>query len=83
MSPDEAQTRLIASIARHSVSRSPPTPPYSAGNGSASTSWLASSSLTSHGNSAVRSISAARGAIRSSASNRTASRYSSCSSVSR
>ena len=30
-------------------------------------SWLARSSLTSHGNSAVRSISAARGAIRSSA----------------
>ena len=46
------------------------------GNGRPRMSWLARSSLMSYGNSAVRSISAARGATCSSARTRTASRRS-------
>ena len=58
-------------------------PPYWVGNGSARMSWSASSRRTSCGNSAERSISAARGATCSSAKTRTASRSIACSSVRR
>ena len=56
-------------------------PPYSSGNASAKTSFSRRSSTASHGNSAVRSTSAALGAMRSRASVRTASTSSSRSSV--
>ena len=72
--PVVAQARLSCSMARQTLSSSPPRPPCATGNGSARTSCSASSSRRSYGNSPVRSISAARGATRSSASTRTASR---------
>ena len=40
ISPDVAQARLICSIARHSVSRSAPSPPWRSANGIAKMSWL-------------------------------------------
>ena len=79
-------SRRPGSVARRRdrcVSRSPPRPPCSSGNGNARMSWAASSWRRSSGNSPVLSISAARGATRSSARVRTASRRSTCSSVSR
>ncbi len=81
--PDVAHARLICSIARHRVSRSAPRPPCRSANGIARMSWLARSRRTSSGHSAVRSMSAARGAICSSASSRTASRRRTWSSVRR
>ena len=83
ISPVVAQARLSCSMARQSVRRSPPRPPYASGNGRPRMSCAASSARTSCGNSDVRSISAARGAIRSSARTRTASRSISWSSVRR
>ena len=83
ISPDVAHARLICSIARQIVRRSTPSPPWASGNGRPRMSWEASSAWTSRGNSPVRSISAARGAIRSSARTRTASRSISWSSVRR
>ena len=76
ISPVVAQARLSCSIARQSVRRSAPRPPYSRGTAGPGCPAAARSSLRSWGNSPVRSISAARGATRSSASVRTASRRS-------
>ena len=59
-----------------------PVPPHSSSKRSPKSSCSRKSSTTSHGNSWLSSISAARGAIRSRASVRTSSRISRCSSVS-
>ncbi len=83
MRPVVAQARLSCSMARHSVSRSAPRPPWRSANGIARMSWLARRRRMSSGHSADRSISAARGATCSSASSRTASRSRTWSSVSR
>ncbi len=83
MSPVVAQARLSCSIARQTVRRSAPTPPWDSGNGRPRISYSARRSLRSAGNSPARSTSAARGATRSSARAATVSRRSRCSSVSR
>src|SRR5204863_9720329 len=64
------------------ISALAPRPPYSSSTRIPKTPCSRKSSTTSHGNSAVLSISAARGAIRSRASVRTSSRISRCSSLS-
>ena len=78
----DAQTRAISSTTIEWAIRSAPGPPYASGTWMPSRSARLSSSWTSHGYSAVSSISAARGAILSSASSRTDLRRSWCSSVS-
>ena len=83
MSPVVAQAAESASIARQTVSRSPPRPPKRSGNGSPRIPCSASRLRRSSGNVSVRSISAARGATRSRAIVRTASRIARWSSVSR
>ena len=79
ISEHDAETLAISSTAICSISVPVPVPPCSSSNGSASTSCSASSSRTSHGYSSARSMSAARGAIRSWASERIVSRKSRCS----
>ena len=61
----DAQALAISSIAMLSISVPVPVPPYSSANGSARMSWSASSRRMSQGYSAARSMSAARGAMRS------------------
>src|SRR5215211_4559528 len=82
MRPLVAQTFDTSSIATSAISAEAPTPPYSSSNRIPKISFSRKSSTTSHGNSALLSISAARGAIRSRARSRTRSRISRCSSVS-
>src|SRR5438105_10925536 len=82
ISPLVAQTFETSSIAIRERSVPVPVPPYSSAKKSPKTSWSRKSSTTSHGNSCERSISVARGAIRSRASCRTRSRISRCSSLS-
>src|SRR6185312_14139087 len=72
-SPTVASAHDSSSTACRCVSMPVPVPPYSSGKARANTSFSRSSSTASHGNSAVWSTSAARGAIRSRASVRTAS----------
>ena len=76
ISADEAHAAAISSTAICSMSVPVPVPPYSSSNGRPRMSCSASSSRMSRGYSAVRSISAARGAIRSCASWRIMSRRS-------
>ena len=76
ISADEAQALAISSTAICSISVPVPVPPYCSSNGSPRTSCSASSSRMSCGYCAVRSISAARGAIFSCASWRIMSRRS-------
>ena len=76
ISADDAHAFAISSTAICSISVPVPVPPYSSANGRPSTSCSASSSRMSCGYCAVRSISAARGAIRSCASRRIMSRRS-------
>src|ERR1700688_4244800 len=78
-----AQTLATSSMATLSVNALPERPPYSGGKGSAKRSCVRKTSTTSHGNSPVRSISAARGAMRSRAISRTVSRIMVCSSLRR
>ena len=80
--PVVAQTLEISSIATSTISAPVPVPPYSSSKGRPKMSYSRNSSTMSHGNSAVLSISSARGATRSRASVRTMSRISRCSSVS-
>src|SRR5919204_3340579 len=80
--PLVAQTFEISSIATSAMSALAPRPPYSSSKRIPKSSCSRKSSTTSQGNSAVLSISAARGAIRSRASVRTRSRISRCSSLS-
>ena len=76
-----AQALEISSIATMSVSVPVPVPPYASSNGSARMSFSRKSSTMSCGNSAVASISAARGAMRSRVICRTSSRISRWSSL--
>src|SRR4051812_36656867 len=80
--PVVAQTLESSSIATSTISAPVPVPPYCSSNGSPSRSCSRISSTRSHGNSAVLSISAARGATRSRARSRTRSRISRCSGLS-
>ena len=80
MSEDDAQARATCSMTIAVAIASAPAPPYASGMCTACRSALTSASYTSHGNSPVRSTSAARGAILSSARARTDSRSASCSS---
>src|SRR5918911_2107148 len=82
MRPLVAQTFETSSIATSVSSALAPRPPYSSSNMIPNRSCSRKSSTTSHGNSALLSISAARGAIRSRERSRTRSRISRCSSVS-
>src|SRR5688572_1549981 len=77
----EESTLAISSMARHSVRKSAPWPPYSSGNGRPNSPISPICLTISMGSSSLRSISSARGAITSSAKARTALRNSSCSSV--
>ena len=77
----EAHARATSSIATLSISVPVPVPPYSSPNGSPNRSCSANSLRRSHGYSALASISAARGATRSTTILRIASRNSSWSSV--
>src|SRR5687767_6307516 len=77
----DESTRAISSMARHSVRKSAPWPPYSSGNGRPNSPISPICLTMSMGSSSLRSISSARGAITSSAKARTALRNSSCSSV--
>src|ERR1700681_4668198 len=79
MSALVAHALATSSMATLRVSALPESPPYSGGNGSAKRSCLRKRSTTSQGNSPVRSISAARGAMRSRAMSRTVSRIITCS----
>ena len=72
----DAHAAAISSTAMLSISVPVPVPPYSSPNGSPSRSCAANSSRTSHGYSAVASISAARGATLSATIWRMASRNS-------
>ncbi len=78
----EAQARATSSTATLSISVPVPVPPYSVSNGRPSRSCSANSLRMSHGYSAFASISAARGATRSTTIWRMASRNSTWSSVS-
>src|SRR5919204_1078198 len=80
--PLVAHTFETSSIATRESKVPVPRPPYSSSKKSPKRSFSRNSSTTSHGNSWLSSISAARGAIRSRASCRTRSRISRCSSVS-
>src|SRR5262245_12886540 len=80
--PLVAQTFETSSIATRQRRVPVPRPPYSSSKNRPNRSFSRKSSTTSHGNSWLSSISAARGAIRSRASCRTRSRISRCSSVS-
>src|SRR6185437_14141845 len=80
--PLVAQTFETSSIATNVISALDPAPPYSSSNMSPKSSCSRKSSTTSQGNSALMSISAARGAIRSRESARIRSRISRCSSLS-
>jgi hypothetical protein len=80
MAMDES-TRAISSMARHSVRKSAPCPPYSSGNGSPKSPSSAICLTMSMGSSSARSISSARGRITSSENARTDLRNSSCSGV--
>ena len=62
ISAEEAHALATSSIATFSISVPVPVPPSSSGNGSPSRSWSANALRTSHGYSALASISAARGA---------------------
>ena len=75
----EAHALAISSTAIWSISVPEPVPPYSSSNGRASTSCSASSLRTSHGYSPLRSMSAARGAMRPLTIARIPSRKSRCS----
>src|ERR671937_915322 len=79
--PLVAHTFETSSIATSESSVPVPRPPYSSLKNSPKRSFSRKSSTTSHGNSWLSSISAARGAIRSRANCRTRSRISRCSSV--
>src|SRR5919201_3412797 len=83
ISPLVAQTFETSSIATSVISALAPAPPYSSPNMIPKISCSRKSSTTSQGNSALLSISAARGAIRSRGLARTRSRISRCSSESR
>jgi hypothetical protein len=83
MSEDDAQALATSSMTIAPATASAPVPPYSSGMCTACRSALRSASYTSHGNSPVASTSAARGAILSAASCRTASLSSPCSSARR
>ena len=78
-----ASARAISSATMAWPSVSSAVPPCRSSKPVPSRSCLASSSFRSQGNSALASISAARGAIRSTASSRTMARSSSCSAVGR
>src|SRR5215210_3606580 len=79
--PLVAQTFDTSSVATSASSVPVPDPPHSSSKRRPKRSCSRKSSTTSHGNSCVASISAARGATRSRASVRTSSRISRCSSV--
>ena len=74
MSDDDAQTRATSSITMQAAIESAPAPSYSSGMCTAWKPALVSASRASAGNRAWSSTSAAYGAMRSSASCRTASR---------
>ena len=74
---EEAQALATSSTAMLSISVPVPVPPCSGSNGSPSRSWEANSSRMSAGYSAFSSISAARGATRSTTILRIVSRKSS------
>ncbi len=80
ISAQAAEALASSSTATWSISVPVPVPPCSSSNGSARTSWSASSRRMSQGYSSVASISAARGAIFSCASCRIVARNSRCSS---
>src|SRR4051812_22111342 len=80
--PLVAHTFESSSIVTSVMSELEPMPPCSSSYMIPKRSFSRKSSTTSHGNSALLSISAARGAIRSRAIARTSSRISRCSSVS-
>src|SRR5580704_6888657 len=82
MSEDDEQPRASSSMTIAAAIASAPAPPYASGTCTACRSALTRASCTSQGNSAVRSTSAARGAILSSAMARTDSRRARCSSES-
>ena len=82
ISPLVAHTFDSSSIATSVNSELAPMPPYASSYMIPKRSFSRKTSTTSHGNSALLSISAARGAIRSRAIVRTTSRISRCSSVS-
>ena len=77
----EAQTRASSSVTMAWVTMSAPAPPYASGMPNDGNSSSRQAAKDSHGNSAVRSTSAAWGAIRSSAKWRRVSRNWRCSSV--
>ena len=79
--PLVAHTFEISSIVTSVISELSPMPPYSLSYITPKISFSRNTSTTSHGNSAVLSISAARGAIFSRAIVRTNSRISRCSSL--
>ena len=80
--PLVAHTFESSSITTSVINALAPTPPCSSPYITPNSSFSRKSSTTSHGNSALLSISAARGPIRSRARTRTSSRISRCSSVS-
>src|SRR5947207_12955425 len=82
VSPLVCLTFECAAIETSANSADATMPPYSSSKRIPKISFSRNSSTTSHGNSALLSISAARGAMRSRASSRTRSRISRCSSVS-
>src|SRR3954469_3047160 len=81
ISEDEASTRATSSTTMQDAILSAPAPPYSSGTWIATISAAFRAWKTSVGNSAFSSISAARGAMTSSARSRIDFRSSSCSSV--
>src|SRR4051812_37841843 len=80
MSDDAQHARATSSMTMADAIASAPTPPYASGTCTACRSAEINALLTSQGNSPVSSISAARGAILSSATLRTVLRSSWCSS---